>query len=268
MEIQVNVARFARRFLQYGTLRVIFKHCDAQCILGFFIGLNMRGSMLSLSTNGGGDNMSVSSSTMTMPRRFSNSSSASSRNQHRNVHRSQSTHSKRSPMPSLQESSDYVNTDVIEDFIKSESAGDESSSISSPERPKSVAEISQKENVCNITIKAEESKTVSSKPKRSASSVSTTKLPAKRSDKASRLLGIDEHQIANAANTGIDSGRFSMPGNSLSPALNNGKSTAPQIKSEDQTSQSILLKVDDKEKFKSLGDLHMEKGLPTVLVNQ
>ena len=121
--------------------------------------------------------------------------------------------------------------------------------------------------MCNITIKAEESKTVSSKPKRSASSVSTTKLPAKRSDKASRLLGIDEHQIANAANTGIDSGRFSMPGNSLSPALNNGKST-PQIKTEDQTQQSILLKVDDKEKFKSLGDLHMEKGLPTVLVNQ
>jgi len=54
-EIQVKVARFARRFLQCGTLRVIFKHCDAQCILGFFIGLNMRGSMLSLSTNGGGN---------------------------------------------------------------------------------------------------------------------------------------------------------------------------------------------------------------------
>ena len=226
----------------------------------------MRGSMLSLSTNGGGDNMSVSSSTMTMPRRFSNSSSASSRNQHRNVHRSQSTHSKRSPMPSLQESiSDYVNTDVIEDFIKSEEI--------SPERPKSVAEISQKENVCNIKIKADsssESKPGSSlsKPKRSASSVSTTKLPAKRSDKASRLLGIDEHQIANAG-IGIDSGRFSMPGNSLSPALNNGKSTQIKSESEDNTTtQNILLKVDDKEKFKSLGDLHMEKGLPTVLVNQ
>lgn len=227
----------------------------------------MRGSMLSLSTNGGGDNMSVSSSTMTMPRRFSNSSSASSRNQHRNVHRSQSTHSKRSPMPSLQESiSDYVNTDVIEDFIKSEEIAE-----ISPERPKSVAEISQKENVCNIKIKADssESKPGSSlsKPKRSASSVSTTKLPAKRSDKASRLLGIDEHQIANAG-IGIDSGRFSMPGNSLSPALN-GKSTQLKSEAEDNnTTQNILLKVDDKEKFKSLGDLHMEKGLPTVLVNQ
>jgi len=226
----------------------------------------MRGSMLSLSTNGGGDNMSVSSSTMTMPRRFSNSSSASSRNQHRNVHRSQSTHSKRSPMPSLQESiSDYVNTDVIEDFIKSEEIAE-----ISPERPKSVAEISQKENVCNIKIKADssESKPGSSlsKPKRSASSVSTTKLPAKRSDKASRLLGIDEHQIANAG-IGIDSGRFSMPGNSLSPALN-GKSTQLKSEAEDNnTTQNILLKVDDKEKFKSLGDLHMEKGLPTVLVN-
>jgi len=171
----------------------------------------------------------------------------------------------RSPMPSLQESiSDYVNTDVIEDFIKSEEI--------SPERPKSVAEISQKENVCNIKIKADsssESKPGSSlsKPKRSASSVSTTKLPAKRSDKASRLLGIDEHQIANAG-IGIDSGRFSMPGNSLSPALNNGKSTQIKSESEDNTTtQNILLKVDDKEKFKSLGDLHMEKGLPTVLVN-
>ena len=170
-------------------------------------------------------------------------------------------------MPSLQESiSDYVNTDVIEDFIKSEEIAE-----ISPERPKSVAEISQKENVCNIKIKADssESKPGSSlsKPKRSASSVSTTKLPAKRSDKASRLLGIDEHQIANAG-IGIDSGRFSMPGNSLSPALN-GKSTQLKSEAEDNTTtQNILLKVDDKEKFKSLGDLHMEKGLPTVLVNQ
>ena len=89
----------------------------------------MRGSMLSLSTNGGGDNMSVTSSTVTssttMPRRLGSTSSSNS-SRHRNVHRSQSTHSKRSPMPSLQEShsneSDYVNTDIINDFIKQDNA--------------------------------------------------------------------------------------------------------------------------------------------------
>ena len=124
----------------------------------------MRGSMLSLSTNGGGDNMSVGSSTMTMPRRLSSNSSSSART--RNVHRSQSTHSKRSPMPSLQES-DYVNTDVIQDFIK-DSEEQEQRPKSSEERPKSVAEISQKENVCNIKI-VDDSKV--QKPKRSASSV-------------------------------------------------------------------------------------------------
>ena len=135
---------------------------------------------------------------------------------------------------------------------------------SPPARPKSVAEIVQKENVCNIKIK-DDSKVNNAKPKRSASSVSTTKVPAtvtnvtKRSDKASRLLGIDEHQVAN----GIDSGRFSM-GSSLSP-LNEKK-----IKDDkgQHLSGDHLLKTDDKEKFKSLGDLHMEKGLPTVLVNQ
>ena len=78
----------------------------------------------------------------------------------------------------------------------------------------------------------------------------------KRSDKASRLLGIEEHQMTNAV--GIDSGRFSMPGNSINPALTELKDQQPEA----------LLKTDDKEKFKSLGDLHMEKGLPTVLVNQ
>ena len=57
---------------------------------------------------------------------------------------------------------------------------------------------------------------------------------------------------------GIDSGRFSMPGNSINPALAELKDQQPEA----------LLKTDDKEKFKSLGDLHMEKGLPTVLVNQ
>ena len=127
----------------------------------------MRGSMLSLSTNGGGDNMSVSSSTMTMPRRLSSNSSNSNRT--RNVHRSQTTHSKRSPMPSLQES-DYVNTDVIQDFINSKDSENEilERPKSDPERPKSVAEISQKENVCNIKI-VDDSKI--QKPKRSASSV-------------------------------------------------------------------------------------------------
>ena len=78
----------------------------------------------------------------------------------------------------------------------------------------------------------------------------------KRSDKASRLLGIEKHQMTNAV--GIDSGRFSMPGNSINPALVELKDQQPEA----------LLKTDDKEKFKSLGDLHMEKGLPTVLVNQ
>ena len=175
-------------------------------------------------------------------------------------------------MPSLQES-DYVNTDVIQDFIK-DSEEQEQRPKSSEERPKSVAEISQKENVCNIKI-VDDSKV--QKPKRSASSVkfisrplkkqlwkyypwifqvSTTKLPVKRSDKASRLLGIEEHQMTNAV--GIDSGRFSMPGNSINPALAELKDQQPEA----------LLKTDDKEKFKSLGDLHMEKGLPTVLVNQ
>ena len=90
-------------------------------------------------------------------------------------------------MPSLQESTqpeaDYVNTHVLNDIIKEEKL----------ERPKSVAEISQKENVCNITIKAEEG---GKKAKRSASTVSTsTKIVAKPSDKASRLLGIDEKQV-------------------------------------------------------------------------
>ena len=69
-------------------------------------------------------------------------------------------------MPSLQES-DYVNTDVIQDFIK-DSEEQEQRPKSSEERPKSVAEISQKENVCNIKI-VDDSKV--QKPKRSASSV-------------------------------------------------------------------------------------------------
>merc|ERR1719412_3195295 len=196
-------------------------------------GLNMRGSMLSLSTNGGGDNMSVSSSTMTMPRRFSNSSSASSRNQHRNVHRSQSTHSKRSPMPSLQESvtpdAEYVNTDVISEIIKQDDN-------------KSVAEISiQKEenHVCNIKIK-DESKPIPkpNQAKRSVSSVSSSRPAGLKMDKASKLLGIEEHNPP-------DSGRFSM---------NSPDKLEP-------------LKTEDRGKFKSLGDLHMERGLPVVLVN-
>ena len=68
----------------------------------FFAGLNMRGSLLSLSTNGGADtNSSVTSSSggpsphhlATMPRRQgSSSSSSSSSHRRRNVHRSQSTH--------------------------------------------------------------------------------------------------------------------------------------------------------------------------------
>ena len=62
-------------------------------------------------------------------------------------------------------------------------------------------------------------------------------------DKASKLLGIDELQITNPP----DSGRFSM---------NSPDKLEP------------LLKVEDRGKFKSLGDLHMEKGLPVVLVNQ
>ena len=70
--------------------------------LSFFAGLNMRGSLLSLSTNGGADtNSSVTSSSggpsphhlATMPRRQgSSSSSSSSSHRRRNVHRSQSTH--------------------------------------------------------------------------------------------------------------------------------------------------------------------------------
>ena len=59
-------------------------------------------------------------------------------------------------------------------------------------------------------------------------------------DKASKLLGIDEH--CNPP----DSGRFSM--------------SSPD--------KMEPLKVEDRGKFKSLGDLHMEKGLPVVLVNQ
>ena len=55
------------------------------------------------------------------------------------------------------------------------------------------------------------------------------------------------------AASGGDSGRFSM-GSSLSPA-----SITPV--------NSLNLKSEDRSKFKSLGDLHMEKGLPTVLVN-
>ena len=70
------------------------------------------------------------------------------------------------------------------------------------------------------------------------------------------LLGIDEVQVQN----GIDSGRFSM-GSSLSPL-----SEKKQL--EQNSGDQLPLKTNDKEKFKSLGDLHMEKGLPTVLVNQ
>ena len=54
-------------------------------------------------------------------------------------------------MPSLVESTspeaDYVNTDVINDLIKEQHV---------LERPKSVAEISQKENACVIKIKGDE----------------------------------------------------------------------------------------------------------------
>lgn len=223
-------------------------------------GLNMRGSMLSLSTNGG-DNMSLSSSSQshyyqqhlaTMPRRHgSTSSGSSSSRNHRNVHRSQSTHSKRSPMPSLQESTshpdeeaDYVNTtDLLHEL-----------QACSEERPKSVAEISTKENVCNIKIiKSDaEKNTAVSGAKRSASSVSKRSTSLKPNDKASRLLGIDEHVTA----TLLDSGRFSM-GSSLSPT-NEKKSLS--------NNSDSLLKIQDSAKFKSLGDLHMEKGLPTVLV--
>ena len=163
-------------------------------------------------------------------------------------------------MPSLQESdcnvlteqpttsteADYVNTDIINDLIKAESGGD-------------CTEIIQKENVCNIKIKGDEQllqQQQPKKPKRSASTVSASiKTQIRTSDKASRLLGIDEH-------VHLDSGRFSM-GSSLSPALN-------QKGMVDTSNNSINshLKVEDRSKFKSLGDLHMEKGLPTVLVNQ
>lgn len=188
----------------------------------------MRGSMLSLSTNG--DNMSLSSNQSqtatqhlaTMPRRHGSTASSISKHQQRNVHRSQSTHSKRSPMPSLQENTknevDYVNTtDLIEEELEEN-------------RPKSVAEISQKENVCSIKIVKKSASTVSKKPSM---------------EKASKILGVPENNFANH-----DSGRFSM-GSSLSPA-----------------NEKKPIKSEDKAKFKSLGDLHMEKGLPTVLVTQ
>jgi len=147
-------------------------------------------------------------------------------------------------MPSLQESTtpaevDYVNTDIINDLIKEDNDD---------------LEICQKENVCNIKIKGDLDN--NKKPKRSASSVSSTKITPhqiKANDKASRLLGIDEHVVVNVQ--GLDSGRFSM-GSSLSPA-NEKKSLI----------NDNLLKNEDRTKFKSLGDLHMEKGLPTVLVN-
>jgi hypothetical protein len=183
-------------------------------------------------------------------------------------------------MPSLQESTspeaDYVNTDVINDLIK---AQDNRHPVL--ERPKSVAEISQKENACVIKIKGDEvpkSTSITAKPKRSASTVSSTSIMTKNdrkpSDKASRLLGIEEVHYNNSSPqvSGLDSGRFSM-GSSLSPA-NEEKSIicstpttlTTTAKSNNNTS-SILLKSEDKAKFKSLGDLHMEEGLPTVLVN-
>jgi len=260
-------------------------------------GLNMRGSMLSLSTNGG-DNLSVSSSsqshsqlqaTSTMPRRHgSTSSSASSSHRHRNVNRSQSTHSKRSPMPSLQESTspeaDYVNTDIINELIKEQDISNGSSNsrhhqhhpnAAILERPKSVAEISQKENGCVIKIKGDEvskSTSGSAKPKRSASTVSSTsamtKNDRKPSDKASRLLGIEEVHCNNISPqiSALDSGRFSM-GSSLSPANEKKSIICSTNPTTNNSTTSILLKSEDKTKFKSLGDLHMEKGLPTVLVH-
>lgn len=219
--------------------------------------------MLSLSTSGG-DNFSVASSTQTMPRRHasSSSSSASSRAAARNVHRSQSTHSKRSPMPSLQES-DYVNTDVINEFIREEAIMEE--------RPKSVAEISLKENVCNIQIRdVSSSNKAITKAKRSASSASSarpssassvSRPSSSRPDKASRLLGIEEQQ-SNASNA--DSGRFSI-GSSLSPVMQKAKLSSES--STPSTLDSDSLKSSDRAKFKSLGDLKIEKDLPTVLVN-
>ena len=182
--------------------------------------------------------------------------------------RSQSTHSKRSPLPSLQETpalieADYVNTDIINDLINESSASTLSEDFMT-ERPKSVAEICQNENVCNIKIKAnnnsenEKANQPPIKAKRSASTVSTStaiKAPM-ANNKASRLLGIDENCTPI-----LDSGRFSM-GSSLSPG-NEKKAILTQ-----RPNNNGLLKSEDKTKFKSLGDLHMEKGLPTVLVHQ
>lgn len=219
-------------------------------------GLNMRGSLLSLSTNGGADtNSSVTTSSSsgipsqhlaTMPRRQGSSSSASSTSTHRrprNVHRSQSTHSKRSPMPSLQESvtpdaAEYVNTDVISEIIKQDHLD-----VVDNVKNKTVTEIIQKEenHVCNIKIKDDSKPQLkTSQPaKRSVSSVSSSRPSGLKMDKASKLLGIEEHSNPP------DSGRFSMCSpDKLEP-----------------------LKVEDRGKFKSLGDLHMEKGLPVVLVN-
>lgn len=152
-------------------------------------------------------------------------------------------------MPSLQESTSQPDEEV--DYVNTTDLLAELTANAEPDRPKSVAEISQKENVCNIKItKSEEKKPTA---KRSASSVSKRSTSLKPNDKASRLLGIDEHHHGT---TMLDSGRFSM-GSSLSPTN--------EKKSLSNTTDS-LLKIQDGAKFKSLGDLHMEKGLPTVLV--
>merc|ERR1711971_1116773 len=183
-----------------------------------------------------------------------------------------------------QSRADYVNTDVINELIKEQDVSNGSSNsrhhqhhpnAAILERPKSVAEISQKENGCVIKIKGDEvskSTSGSAKPKRSASTVSSTsamtKNDRKPSDKASRLLGIEEVHCNNISPqiSALDSGRFSM-GSSLSPANEKKSIICSTNPTTNNSTISILLKSEDKTKFKSLGDLHMEKGLPTVLVH-
>jgi hypothetical protein len=73
-----------------------------------------------------------------------------------------------------------------------------------------------------------------------------------------RLLGIEEN-----LNNGGDSGRFSMGSSASGIGINGGKKGNCN-----GSSFPSVIKIEDKSKFKSLGDLHMEKGLPPVVAVQ
>ena len=218
--------------------------------LRFFAGLNfgMNGSLLSLSTtasqrgahNGGSDVVSSSgsshksgktsgsfSSTKTLPV----ASHKDKKKRQSKVQRSQSTQSK---LPSLKER-DYVNTEIINKFVSSENLDGDN-----------------KKHVCAIRIGGGDENQIS-KP------VATEPRP----DNTSRVL-INADSTKNDPPVMAAKPKKEPSKTVKTKEVKDGKMQVLVASNSNDPRNSEENPIQNQTKFKSLGDLHMEKGLPAT----